>query len=370
MRKQIQSGGPVTFAQFMDWALYHPSFGYYTSGPRIGPRGDFTTSPEASPAFGRLLARHVQDVDRLLGEPSSMNVAEFGPGLGTLARDLLDRTRRDTPDLYSRLRYELVEVSPALVAAQRERLFPGHEGIIEWVSGDELPRGFDGAIIANEVVDAFPVHVVENREGVLREHYVGLASGGDLNLEYGPLSDAALEEFLDHEEITLEPGERIEINLAATSWLAELGERIARGIVVIVDYGDTSPARYSAARREGTLLGYHGGMVTDNVLARPGEQDLTALVDFTALERAAVREGFDVAGLTRQAPFLLGLGLGTDVTPEGEGAGLEDALAMRRGLHALIDMDGLGRFHVLVLSKGLELDVVRAELSGLRFPSL
>ena len=370
IRERLAGEGPVTFAQFMEWALYHPTHGYYTSGPRIGPRGDFTTSPEASPAFGRLLAKHVVEVDRLLGEPSPMRVIEFGPGLGTLARDLLDRLERDAPELYPRLRYTLVDVSPVLVVSQRERLFPEHEHVVEWRSPDDpLPAGAVGAVIANEVVDAFPVHVIENLSGQLVEHYVSLDAAGHLVLQYAPPSDEALERFLNEQAIVLEPGERVEINAAVDSWLAGLAARLEREIVLIVDYGDTAPARYSAARREGTLLGYHGGAVTDNLLARPGEQDLTALVDFTALQRSAERAGLQVAGLTRQAPFLLGLGLGTQITAEGETANLDDALAFRRGMHSLVDMDGLGRFHVLVLSKGLDVERVRAELSGLRFAS-
>jgi SAM-dependent MidA family methyltransferase len=369
IRAQIGTGGRVTFARFMEWALYHPAHGYYTRGPHIGPRGDFTTSPEASPAFGRLLARHVEDVDRLLSGPAPMRVVEFGPGLGTLALDLLDRLARDSPELYARLRYTLVEVSPALVAAQREKLLPDHDGVVEWRSADELPGGTVGAVIANEVVDAFPVHVVENRGGDFVEHYVGLDAHGNLVVEYATPSDSRLARFLDEQDITLAPGEQVEINLAAEAWLSDLCGRLERGVVLVIDYGDTAPSRYSPARREGTLLGYHGGSVTDNLLARPGEQDLTALVDFTALERSAVRAGFEVVALTRQASFLLGLGLGTDFRAEGETSNLDDALAMRRGMHSLIDMDGLGRFHVLVLSKGLDVDTVKSGLSGLRFPS-
>ncbi|HET9496031.1 MAG TPA: SAM-dependent methyltransferase [Chloroflexia bacterium] len=369
IRARIEADGPVPFARFMEWALYHPEHGYYTKGPLIGPRGDFTTSPEASPAFGQLLARHVEDVDRLLGGPSPLRVVEHGPGLGTLARDLLDRVQRDSPELYERIRYTLVDVSPALVAAQRERLLPAHEGAVEWLSAEEFPHGMEGAVIANEVVDAFPVHVVENWEGSLVEHYVGVDGGGGLAVEYGPLSDPALALFLEEQGIVLAPGERVEVNLAADAWLSDLAARLERGVVLIIDYGDTAPTRYSTARREGTLLGYFGGSVTDNLLARPGEQDLTALVDFTALARAAVRAGFAVVGLTRQAPFLLGLGLGTEITAEGESAGLDEALGMRRGMHALIDMDGLGRFHVLVLSKGLDVGAAEAGLAGLRFLS-
>src|SRR5690349_3218747 len=113
----------------MEWALYHPQYGYYSGGPAIGPRGDFTTSPEASSAFGQLLANHVADVDRLLGHPSILHVVECGPGLGTLARDLLDVARDRLPDLYGRMRYWLVEVSPGLTATQKDLLAPGHLAI-------------------------------------------------------------------------------------------------------------------------------------------------------------------------------------------------------------------------------------------------
>ena len=136
--------------------------------------------------------------------------------------------------------------------------------------------------------------------------------------------------------------------------------------MTIIDYGDKAPERYSPARREGTLLGYYGGSVTDNVLAHPGEQDLTALVDFTALEGDAQHAGFDVVGMTRQANFLLGLGLGTVVTPESTTRSVDDALQYRRGLQALVSMEGLGRFHVLLLAKNMDLRAA-AGLSALKY---
>src|SRR5437868_3433684 len=152
IRERIEEGGPVTVAQFMEWALYHPRFGYYSSGPAIGPRGDFTTSPEASRAFGRLLANHVIDVDRLLGHPSSLHVVECGPGLGTLARDLLDALSSGSPGLYERTQYWLVEISPGLTAAQKELLAPDHSRVTKWAGVlEEVPKGIEGALIANEV---------------------------------------------------------------------------------------------------------------------------------------------------------------------------------------------------------------------------
>ncbi len=370
--EHVRSEGPITFAQYMEWALYHPRWGYYTTGPNIGPQGDFTTSPEASPAFGRLLAKHVAEVYNLLADPPVLHTVEFGPGMGTLAADLLDTLRARYPSVYARTLYWLVEVSPALAEAQRARLLPKHEGHVRWVeSMQALPSLMDTVVLANEFVDAFPVHVVENYGGQLVEQYVGVNEHAELCLVRGPVSHHKLLEFLDQHDISLQPRQKIEINLAAEEWIRQLGEKMTKGVVTIIDYGDTAPARYSEVRKEGTLLGYHGGRVTDNPLANPGQQDLTALVDFTALQQAAHRVGFATLGLLRQAHFLVGLGLGTIETVESVDTGdLARALEYRRGLHALVSMEGLGRFHVLVLGKNVDHQVARAKLSGLRYAHL
>jgi SAM-dependent MidA family methyltransferase len=368
IRDRIVESGPVSVAQFMEWALYHPELGYYSVGPRIGPRGDFTTSPEASKAFGQLLANHVVDVDRLLGHPATLHVIESGPGLGTLARDLLDALSSGEPGLYVRLSYRLVEISPGLTSAQQALLGPDHAGVTSWVSSlQELPENLAGALIANEVIDAFPVHVLENRSGQIVEQYVDVAQGADLRLVPGVVSDPGLVAFVERYDIDLQPGQRIEVNLAAGEWLGEARRVLGHGVATIIDYGDMSPGRYSEARREGTLLGYFGGAVTDNVLARPGLQDLTALVDFTALQDEAAARGFEVLALTRQAAFLLGLGLGTTITGESMGGDLARVLQNRRALQALISPEGLGRFHVLVLSSGIDTQEARSGLSGLRY---
>ncbi|HYP40155.1 MAG TPA: SAM-dependent methyltransferase, partial [Chloroflexia bacterium] len=166
------------------------------------------------------------------------------------------------------------------------------------------------------------------------------------------------------------PGQRIEINLGAEEWAKELGEIMAAGVVTVIDYGDTLPARYSEARREGTLLGYYGGAVTHDILAHPGRQDLTALVDFTALLDNCREAGFDILGMTRQANFLIGLGLGTTETVEGSADDVHDALSIRRGLQALVSMEGLGRFHVMLLSRGIDIAAAQGLLSGLKYASV
>lgn len=369
LRERILEHGPLTVAEFMQHALYHPRFGYYMGGPNIGLRGDFVTSPEASPAFGKLLATHVAEVDVLLGSPPSLAVIECGPGKGTLARGLLDELRANYPELYSRLRYWLVELSPALVQTQKEVLLAEHAGVVTWCSSlEELPRGLHGAVIANELIDAFPVHVLENSNGDILEQFVYVNDDGELDLTLGPVSEAALLAFLEHEAIELQAGERIEVNLLAEKWLADLTGALDRGVVLLIDYGDEAPGRYSPARREGTLLAYYAGGVTESILTHPGKQDITALVDFTALQNAARRTGFAVSGITRQASFLLGLGLGTTHTAESvAGINLDAAIKYRHGLQTLVSMEGLGRFHVLLLSKGLSLEQARSGLSGLKY---
>ena len=374
IRGQIEASGPVTFAQFMAWALYHAEHGYYMTGPRIGPRGDFTTSPEASPAFGKLLAKHVAEVDTLLQCPASLDVVECGPGRGTLAKQLLDSLHEQYPAVYSRVKYWLVEISPSLAGMQRDLLVPSHGSLCRWVPAiEEIPHRFEGAVLANEFLDAFPVHVIENHDGVLTEQFVECGADGNFALSLGKPSDPALVHFLEVYRIDLQPGQRVEVNLGMTEWLGTLGQQMKRGVAVIFDYGDTSPARYSEARRQGTLLGYSNGTVTADITANPGRQDLTALVDFTALQDAAADGGLITVSLTRQANFLLGLGLAVPIDDNQVGASASDInafLEQRRGIQALVSMEGLGRFHVAVLAKGLDSAQVRNTLSGLQYADI
>lgn len=371
VREQIQAYGPVTLARFIEWSLYHPDYGYYSRGPNIGPGGDFLTSPETSVAFGQLLAVHVSEIDALLNHPTAFNIIECGPGQGTLALDLLYALREGDPDLYARCRYWLVEISPALRRMQQERLQPEHESRVAWATGvDQLPHTLEGTIVGNEFVDAFPVHVVENRNGSVVEQYVSVGEDGTFNLTFGDLSDQRLADFLEQYNIQLAPGERIEIDLSVDAWAHDAGRVLTRGVVTLIDYGDTQPNRYSAPRREGTLLGYYGGAVTHDVLAHPGEQDITALVDFTALQDWASAAGFSVLGMTRQAQFLVGLGLGTTFPMEGQGTDVTASLNYRRGLQTLISLEGLGRFHVLLLGKGIDVVSASKRLSGLKYAGI
>jgi SAM-dependent MidA family methyltransferase len=371
IKAEIMRGGPVTVAQFMEWALYHPEWGYYSRGPQIGPRGDFVTSPEASPVFGAMLARHVSEVDGLLGSPERFDLVECGPGTGALALHVLDTLRSSWTGLYNRLRYTLVETSPALTEQQRTLLEVEHRGRVAWARQvTAFSEPIVGAVIGNEFLDAFPVHILRHDEDQLREVYVQLSSSGGLELGFGKLSCDDLQAFVDTYALALETGDTIEVSLGAAGWLRSLGGWLARGVALFFDYGDTQPRRYSEARRGGTLLGYGGGQVSDDPLAMPGERDLTALVDFTHMSDAAKQGGMDVLGITRQATFLVGLGLGEgNASPLAQGD-VPGALKFRKGLQALVSMEGLGRFHVLALSKGLNPELAAKSLSGLRYKDI
>jgi SAM-dependent MidA family methyltransferase len=210
----------------------------------------------------------------------------------------------------------------------------------------------------------------ENRDGAILEQYAGLGDGQAFELLYAEPSDPRLGEFLTRYQIELAPGERLEINLASAEWFKQASRVLGRGVVTLIDYGDTQPARYSKQRRAGTLLGYYGGAVTHDILAHPGEQDITALVDFTALQDEAKSAGFSTVGMTRQASFLVGLGLGSTVTVEGHTTDVTAALNYRRGLQTLVSMEGLGRFHVLLSSKGVDAQKAASSLSGLKYAGL
>jgi SAM-dependent MidA family methyltransferase len=371
IKLEIRRRGPVTVAHFMEWALYHPKWGYYSRGPQIGPRGDFVTSPEASPAFGAMLARHVSEVDALLNDPAPLDVVECGPGTGTLALHILDTLRASWPGLYTRLRYTLVETSPALSEQQRALLENNHGGRVAWARDiAELAEPIVGAVIGNEFLDAFPVHLLRKQEDRLQEAFVQVTGGGEFEIVYGHPSSHEFQAFIDTYALRLESGDTIEVSLAAAGWIRALGERMSRGVALFIDYGDTQPRRYSEARRGGTLLGYGGGQVSDDPLAIPGERDLTALVDFTHMSDAAQEGGLDLLGITRQATFLVGLGLGEGSASPLAQTDVPGALQYRKGLQALVSMEGLGRFHVLALSKGLDSEHAANGLSGLRFKDI
>jgi SAM-dependent MidA family methyltransferase len=358
IRDQIRARGPIPFARFMELCLYHPAHGYYTRGLGGGGGRDYLTSSGLHRAYGALVARQAEEMWRRLGRPDPFLFVEFGPGEGRFAADFL-RQAAGLPGFEAALRYVLVEPSPALAARQRA-LVAGRTGAVEWIDEETLERRapFAGCLFANEVLDAFPVHrVIGTPEGPREVH---VALGGERFEEVlRPLSGEAVGRFLAGTGVELQDGQEVDLNLAAPCWISWAARLLSRGYLVVVDYGHEAADLYHPARRRGTLLAYHRHRLSEDFLLRPGEQDLTAHVDFTALRRAAEAAGARTLGLTTQCRFLIALGALEFLPPPDGGAaasGADGALRRLRETEALKQLilpERLGdRFRVLVLGVG------------------
>jgi SAM-dependent MidA family methyltransferase len=369
---EIRRSGPMTFARFMELALYAPELGYYTSpATRIGRGGDFLTAPETHPIFGAAIARQVAAVWHRLGEPATFVVREYGAGTGALAEGIVAALRADEPDLATILRYEAVEINATRrhELEQRQPASPppnasaanyAAEGIVAMSpqEGAVAPPMAAGLVLANEFFDAFPVHRVEQTPDGLRERFVTEGASG-LAITLGAPSTPRLAERLATEDVELAPGQRAEIAFGLEEWFAEVGAWLGSGLVVVIDYGDQAAELYGPRRRNGTLLGYIGQQVIDDPLAAVGRQDLTAHVDFTAVERAATAAGFMALRFTTQAQYLVSLGLEhlLERARSDPDQSLGRYLELRSGLARLLDPRHTGGFRVLALGRGLGTDL-------------
>jgi SAM-dependent MidA family methyltransferase len=360
----IRERGPLTVAAFMELALYSENGYYARAVQRSGRAGDFFTSVDVGPVFGELLAGQIAEMaDRLLGP---FDLVEAGAGNGRLSADILRALRRDVPSAYERLRLHLVESSPAARSVQRATLDEVADRLAS--SGTELPRSYEGIVIANELLDAMPVHQVVMRQGGLREVYVD-AAGERLRAVEGPPSTPALAEYLARAGASLEPGWRAEVGLAAIDWVREATRRLRRGFIILIDYGHEARELYSVTHARGTLTTFARHTMSGSEaagtpawLAHAGDQDITAHVDFTSVRSAAEAEGMHTLGFLDQTYFLLALsGLANAVnTVNLENPESLVTLRKRLALKTLLLPGGLGSTHkVLLLGKGVGTPTLR-----------
>ena len=356
IRAEIAASGPMTFARFMERALYEPGLGYYRSAAaRPGRGGDFLTAPETHPVFGRALARQLDELWRVLDRPDTFVLREHGAGGGTLALAILDGLRREGSALLQAVSYEPVEVEAAREAEIAARLAEAGFGEVLPGRDDKAAhKPIVGCILANEVADALPVHRVMRRDGRLREIHVDWQSNAFAEVLGAP-STTALAARLDAEGLQLAEGQRAEISLAVDGWIEAVAAGLRRGLVLIIDYGYPAAELYGPRRAGGTLLAYVNHRAHDDVLMNVGRQDLTAHVDLTAIERAAGRAGLVSVGATSQAEFLAGLGI-TEMVAEAQrdpATTMESYLALRSGVMRLLDPAASGGFKVLGFGRGL-----------------
>jgi SAM-dependent MidA family methyltransferase len=385
----IDERGPLTVAAFMDLALYDPELGYYARAvQRSGRAGDFFTSVDVGPMFGQLLATQIAEMAEHLqstvdSRQSTVDLVEAGAGNGRLSADILGATRQRHPALYDRIRLHLVEASEEARRAGRDTLGQLADRLVS--SSGDLPSSFEGVLIANELLDAMPTHQVVMRGAGLRENYVSRQATGDrrrsadasprsggggqptrasrLTTIEGPPSTPALEEYLRRAGVVLDTGWRVEINLAAVRWIHEAARRLTRGFIIVIDYGHEARDLYSLTHASGTLTTFaRHTMAGPEVemprwLERPGEQDLTAHVDFTSVRAAAEDDGLVTLGFMDQTYFLLGL--------LDETAAL--SLQQRLALKTLTMPGGLGSTHkVLILGKNVGAPALRGCSFGQR----
>jgi SAM-dependent MidA family methyltransferase len=357
----IRERGPITVAAFMELALYDPEFGYYArAAQRSGRAGDFFTSVDVGAIFGELLEVQIAEMAGIL-HATDFDLVEAGAGNARLSADILRAARDRDPVFYSKIRLHLVEASAAARGAQRATL--GDLGDRLFASGAALPEAFEGVLVANELLDAFPVHQVAMREDGLRETYI--AGPALLTLE-GPPSTPALQDYLDRIGATLEPGWRVEINLRAVEWIRDAARRLRRGFIILIDYGHEARELYSVTHADGTLTTCSGhrsagprpGSAAPPWLRSPGEQDLTAHVDFTSVRNAAEAEGLTTIGFLDQTYFALGL---------LQGLPNPQSTIRNPQLKTLLMPGGLGSTHkVMIFSKGVGTPALRGCAFGMR----
>ena len=351
IRAEIANGGPMTFARFMEHALYDPEAGYYRAADaRPGREGDFLTAPETHPIFGHALARHLEAVWDRLDRPGRFVVREHGAGTGALAGAILRGLEADGSPLRHAIRYQPVEVDPRRIAALAARLTETGAGDA-FEEPDDHP--FVGVVVANEVLDALPVHRVGVRDGRLLERFVDVGDGGFVDAWHEP-STPALAGRLAAAGVALSEGQSAEICLTVDGWIADAVRDLERGQLLLIDYGAPAAELYDPVRRPfGTLRAYVRHRVHDDVYRHVGRQDLTAHVDVTAVGAAAEAVGLVPLGVTTQAEFLAGAGIEQllrDIQAD-PATTLESYVELRAGLMRLLDPAATGRFRVMAFGR-------------------
>ena len=363
IEQEIRERGPIPFSRYMELCLYDPELGYYSrNAEQFGKAGDFYTSSDVHAVFGRLLARQFEEMWRVLGSPPQIEILELGPGRGLFAQDVLDWSEKKFPEFFGALHYSLDERSPALRQRLQETLsrqFAAGKASLTDANGGHG----DGPLIifANELFDAFPVEVLGPQGKLL----IGEQQGRFVE-SWTPASAEELD-FLDHYSVHPEAGERIEIPVAAQNYMSQLAASMQRGFLVTIDYGYTRP-ELLAGRHRGTVTAYRQHSVSTNPYEAPGEQDITAHVNFTALGAAAELQGMYVHPFITQSQFLLGIGEHNQFADAFEDCRLpQERAKVALQLKHLVTPAGMGEsFHVLVGSKGIDPEKV-SSLSGLCF---
>jgi len=307
---QIRRDGPMTFHDWMQAALYHPEFGYYSRSDlnRWGREGDYRTSPETSPLFAATFARYFLKLNHERSSADELTIVEVGAGAGHFAEGLLETLKRSSAEVFKRTTYLIDEISGHSSALIAERLSRFRNQVrFGSVSGLDQIRW--GIVFANELLDAMPVHRLAMRNGKLTELYVKLGEDNSFCWHNGPLSTSRLNAYLDRFKIQLSEGQIVDINLQIEDWLSSIAARLLRGFLVMVDYGlDLEDLYSNPVRQHGTLRAFKRHRIVDDVLSSPGDQDLTTTIDWHAVKQIGTELGFKLREFKPLDQFLLEAG--------------------------------------------------------------
>jgi len=350
---RIRRFGAMTFADYMRECLYHPVHGYYSKA-ESRRFADYYTSVDVHPIFARLLTRQFAEMWEHLGRPAEFTLFEAGAGVGRFAAQVLDFCEAKLPAFYEALKYVSVECS----AARREQAViqaKRYSDTGHFTALAEIPAHIStGCLFSNELLDALPVHRVVMDGGAMKEIFVGFRDNQFVDV-LAPLSTCAISEYFAVHEIVLREGQHAEVGLEACDWISEVGRRLGRGYVLTIDYGHPASELFDDRHMRGTLLAYQNHRADEEFYASPGEQDLTAHVNFTALERWGKRADLETEGSASQTAFLMALGQGNEFADlYDEGQTEAERTKARLQLKTLIYPEGMGeRFQVLVQRKGV-----------------
>ncbi|MEQ1835112.1 MAG: class I SAM-dependent methyltransferase [Candidatus Nitrotoga sp.] len=342
-----RQGGWIPFSRFMELALYAPGMGYYSAGARkFGVAGDFVTAPEISSLFGRTLARQLVEIMA----QSTPHILELGAGSGKLAVDILGELERQNslPE-----RYDILEVSADLRERQQSLLqarLPHLIDRVHWL--DALPDSISGVLVANEVLDALPVHLVRWTDANIVER--GVASKGENFVWQERLLESSM--LLEIAQQIKVPDDTLsDVSLAARGLVSSLSERLHQGVLLFIDYGFGAREYYHPQRTQGTLMCHYRHHAHDDPFFLPGLQDITAHVDFTAVAEAAIDAGLHLYGYTTQAYFLINGGI-TDLLAETDAENICDYLPLSAQLQKLTSPAEMGElFKIIALGKGVNM---------------
>lgn len=364
--QEIQNqGGKIPFHRFMELALYAPGLGYYSAGShKLGEGGDFVTAPEISPLFSHCVANAIQPV---LSASPLAGILEVGAGTGVMAAAILNHLAEldCLPD-----QYLILEVSADLRERQRVTLTeraPNYIDHVQWL--DVLPTEFNGVVLANELLDAMPVHRFHVQDDNVYGQYVTWQDES-FSYIYGEFSEPRLvQRITDIEQAVgnkLEEGYLSEINLAAEDWVRSVGNSLQSGLILLIDYGFPRREFYHPQRHAGTLMCHYRHRAHDDPFLLVGLQDITAHVDFTAIADAALSAGLDVAGYTTQAHFLFGSGL-AEMGSQLQTHEIEQQLIIANQIKKLTLPHEMGElFKVMGLTKGLQISLPAFGLYDMR----